>query len=108
MIGKEPTIRDIVLELEDAVQPIDLHCNEEVLEEQVEEEPEKNPFKVLVSCGGGCGSKLRLFVTATAYGIRTFQHVLLSELSILCPECRETTREETRQRDLNRLRNGRF
>lgn len=98
MIGKEPTIHDIVLEdLKELVQPIDLHCNEEILEEQeLEEEeepaPARTPYKVIVYCGGNCGTKLRIFLLSTIYGIRLFEDLLLNELALLCPPCRDKIR----------------
>ena len=38
MIGKEATIPDIELELQQLVQPTDLHCYEELSEEETETE----------------------------------------------------------------------
>lgn len=93
MIGKEVTIPDIVLELQEYVQPTDLHCDEELTEEEAaEEEPCYTPFKIIVACG--CGAKLRLFVLATDKGIRTQQSLLLGEVQLLCPECRDKLRNE--------------
>nr|UJP71353.1 E7 protein [human papillomavirus 115] len=96
MIGKEATIHDIVLEdLSELVQPIDLHCNEELPDEQEEEEelaPDRTPFKVIVYCGGSCGTKLRIFLLSTTYGIRLLEDLLLNELALLCPQCRDRIR----------------
>ena len=90
MIGNQVTIQDIVLELEPY--PIDLFCEEEELpteQDTSEEEPEKVPFKVVAPCGC-CGARLRLFLCATNLGIHTFETLLLEELSLLCPTCRES------------------
>ena len=94
MIGKEVTLQDIVLELNELqpeVQPVDLFCEEELPTEQdtAEEEPEKVPFKVVAPCGC-CGARLRLFLFATNLGIHTFETLLLEEVSLLCPTCRES------------------
>ena len=89
MIGKQATLRDIVLE--ELVQPIDLHCHEELEEVEeavVEEEPEYTPYKIIVFCGG-CDTKLKLYVLATDFGIRSFQASLLENVKLVCPTCRE-------------------
>lgn len=88
MIGKQATIPEIVLELQDLVQPIDLHCDEE-LDNQVEEEPapQRIDYKIVSSCGG-CGIKLRIFATCTEFGIRSLQDLLLDEIALLCPDCK--------------------
>ena len=90
MVGNEVTLQDIVLELEP--QAIDLFCYEEELpteQDTAEEEPEKVPFKVVAPCGC-CGARLRLFLCATKLGIHTFETLLLEEVSLLCPTCRES------------------
>ena len=94
MIGKEVTLQEIVLELSELqpeVQPVDLFCEEELPTEQqeTEEEPaiERSAYKVVVLCGC-CKVKLRIFVKATQFGIRTLQDILTEELQLLCPECR--------------------
>ena len=98
MIGKEVTIPDIVLEeLQELAQPIDLHCYEELPElpeatsEESEEEPERIPYKIVVPCSG-CPVKLRLYVFATHFGIRALQALLLQEVQLICPQCREAIR----------------
>lgn len=95
MIGKEVTIPDIVLEeLQELAQPIDLHCYEELPDatsEESEEEPERIPYKIVVPCCG-CPVKLRLYVFATHFGIRALQDLLLQEVQLICPQCRETIR----------------
>lgn len=94
MIGKQATIPDIVLELQELVQPTaDLHCYEELTEEETEEESRHTPYKIVAACGL-CGARLRLFVLATVFGIRTQQEILLGEVQLLCPECREKLRHE--------------
>lgn len=89
MIGKEVTLRDIVLEFTEP-QPVDLHCEEELPEQDTEVEPERTAYKIILRCGGGCGTKLRLFVAATQVGIRGLQDLLLEEVVILCPDCRNS------------------
>ena len=97
MIGKEATLPDIVLQ-EEFGQPIDLQCYENLpaevpAEQDTEEELIQGiPYKVSACCGGGCGSRLRVFVLATDRAIREFQSLLLEELQFLCPECREEIR----------------
>lgn len=90
MIGKQATIPDVVLELQELVQPTDLHCYEELTEETAEEEQCLTPYKITVACS--CGTRLRLFVLATDLGIRAQQELLLTEVQLVCPECREKLR----------------
>ncbi|AAO15008.1 E7 [Human papillomavirus type 92] len=88
MIGKQATIPDIVLDLQDLVQPIDLHCDEDLSENQEEEPaPQRIDYKIVSSCGG-CGIKLRIFASCTQFGIRTLQDLLLEEIALLCPDCK--------------------
>lgn len=90
MIGKEVTLQDIVLELTPP-EPVALNCEEELPTEQdTEEEPARTAFKIIVFCGGGCGSRLRIFVAATEFGVRCFQQLLVKELDLLCPNCRNS------------------
>ena len=95
MIGKEVTVQDIVLELSEVqpeVLPVDLFCEEEVPNEQETEEEldiERIVFKVIAPCGcSRCEVKLRIFVYASEFGIRSFQQLLTGDLQLLCPECR--------------------
>lgn len=91
MIGQQATIPDI--ELRELVQPTDLYCNEELSEEEATEEATcLTPFKIIVACI--CGVRLRLFVLATEDGIRQQQNLLLGEVQLLCPECRDKIRNE--------------
>lgn len=89
MIGKQATIPEIVLDLQELVQPIDLHCDEELSENQLEEEPtpQRIDYKIVSSCGG-CGTKLRIFASCTQFGIRTLQDLLLEEVALLCSNCK--------------------
>lgn len=93
MIGKEATIPDIVLELQQLVQPTDLHCYEELSEEETEEEPRRIPYKIVAPCCF-CDSKLRLVVLATHAGIRSQEELLLGEVQLVCANCREKLRHE--------------
>ncbi|CAA75471.1 E7 [Human papillomavirus 80] len=91
MIGKEATIPDIELELQELVQPTDLHCYEELSEEETEEEPQHIPYKIVAPCCF-CESKLRLIVVATSFGIRAQEELLFGEVKLVCPGCREKLR----------------
>lgn len=93
MIGKEATIPEVVLELQELVQPTaDLHCYEELTEEPAEEEQCLTPYKIVAGCG--CGARLRLYVLATNLGIRAQQELLLGDIQLVCPECRGRLRHE--------------
>lgn len=91
MIGKEATIPEIVLELQELVQPTDLHCYEELSEEETEEEPRLIPYKIVAPCCF-CDSKLRLIVVATPFGIRSQEELLFEEVKLVCPGCRDKLR----------------
>lgn len=97
MIGKQATIPDVVLDLQEFVQPIDLYCDEELpdLPEEAPEEEQQSytPYKIVAPCVT-CGAKLRLFVYATEFGIRTQQNLLIQEVQLLCPVCRDSIRNE--------------
>lgn len=88
-------MQDIVLELSEVqpeVLPVDLFCEEELPNEQETEEEldiERIVFKVIAPCGcSRCEVKLRIFVSASEFGIRSFQQLLTGDLQLLCPECR--------------------
>ena len=86
MKGNQVTLQDVVLELEPL--PVDLYCEEELPTElEAEEEPVK-PYKVVAPCGC-CDSRLRLYIFATNFGIRTLQSLLLEDINLLCPTCRQ-------------------
>nr|WJJ59314.1 MAG: E7 protein [Leptonychotes weddellii papillomavirus 10] len=94
MIGKEATLKDIVLE-EQAV-PLDpLWCEEQLPDEEeeveVEQVPAPNPFRVTALCGR-CGRAVRLVVLATAPGVRGLEELLWRDLRILCPPCGSAVR----------------
>lgn len=85
MIGKNPTIRDIELNLEELVEPVNLYCEESLSPDSEGEEALPVVYRVDTECE--CGTALRLVVGATAAAIRTLQLLLTEELQIICPEC---------------------
>lgn len=86
MRGNNPTIKDIELDLHDLVIPANLIANESLSPDDLPEEEQQLPFKIDCSCGT-CGAGVRLAVLATQIGISTLQHLLTSDLSIICPRC---------------------
>ncbi|AGV40803.1 putative E7 protein [Felis catus papillomavirus 4] len=91
MIGKEPQIKDIELDLDELVLPANLLASEEILEAEEEEEPESNPYRI-VTCCVLCHSTLRLVVSATDAQIRAQQDLFLAGLGIICPVCYRNNR----------------
>ncbi|AEP82742.1 unnamed protein product [Canis familiaris papillomavirus 10] len=89
MIGKDATLKDIVLEEQPC--PVDeLWCDEELPPEE-EEEAERGlealaPYRILTECGH-CDRGIRLVVVSTQEGIRTLEDLLLRCLGLCCPEC---------------------
>nr|WJJ59261.1 MAG: E7 protein [Hydrurga leptonyx papillomavirus 2] len=87
MIGKEPSLKDIVLE--EVPCPVDLRCYEEVEEAERERvDPDQNvqPYNVLLTCGH-CDHPVRIVVLATHKQIRDLQRLLLEGLALTCPIC---------------------
>lgn len=78
------TLKDIALEFEDAVSPVNLDCEEEEIETEVVECP--NPYSVTATCYV-CEKTLRIAVVTSADGIRQLQLLLLDSLSLLCAAC---------------------
>lgn len=86
MIGKEPTISDIELELTELVLPSNLLSNEDSLDEQVEEE-QPQYYRIDTQCHT-CGTGVRCCVAATDFGIRQLQLLLVHEgIFFCCPGC---------------------
>lgn len=86
MIGREPTIADIELVLEELVLPNNLLSNEESLDDQVEEEQHEF-YRIDTRCPT-CGTGVRCCVSATSFGIRQLEILLIYEgISFCCPGC---------------------
>nr|WCR76014.1 E7 protein [Human papillomavirus 228] len=86
MIGREPTIADIELVLEELVLPNNLLSNEESLDDQVEEEQHEF-YRIDTRCPT-CGTGVRCCVSATSVGIRQLEILLINEgISFCCPGC---------------------
>lgn len=88
MIGKESTIKDIELNLNDLVLPSNLLCEEESLSPDCEAEEEQSvtTYKVDSHCYI-CGTGVRVCVAATTPAIRLFEELLVGGLTLLCPRC---------------------
>ena len=87
MMGKEPSINDLEINLEEHVLPANLLSNEVLSsDEETQEEEEREPFQIDTSCAF-CEAGVRVFVLASPAGIRTLQQLLLAEISISCPGC---------------------
>lgn len=83
MHGSKPTIKDIVLELQQPPEIIDLVCQENL---QEEEEEQRDDYKVLLRCGY-CGVQLRVFFRSSAFTIRQLHQLLLQDLDLICCRC---------------------
>lgn len=95
MRGNAPTIRDVDLELEDLVLPVNLLSNE-TLEESLspDDVPEEEPQALfnIDACCGTCSARVRVVVQATASGIRHLEILLLSDVSLVCVRCARNQR----------------
>ncbi|ADQ85965.1 E7 [Human papillomavirus 132] len=81
MRGDVATIPDIVLDT--LVCPDNLYCDESL---PPDVEPEEERYKIDTYCFD-CSARLRLYVVASSFGIRSFQHLLLTTLHLTCPGC---------------------
>nr|AYA94345.1 MAG: E7 protein [Human papillomavirus] len=81
MRGETATIPDIVLD--SLVCPDNLFCDESL---SPDAEPEEERYKIDTYCTS-CSARLRLYVEASEFGIRSFQQLLLTELKLVCPGC---------------------
>ena len=87
MRGQRPSLEDIELNLFDLVLPGNLLAAEESLSPDEEPEEEQiEPYKVDTYCGT-CRTGVRIFILATGAAVRTLQHLLSGELTILCTGC---------------------
>lgn len=84
MLGPAPSIPDIVLS-ELPPEPVQLLCQEQLQEEEVEHRA-RELYKILLTCGY-CGRCLVLFVRGTAPSVRLLHHLLLDDLDIVCGCC---------------------
>lgn len=88
MRGQEPTIRDIDLNLEELVLPVNLLSDEDeppVDDDSVAEE-EQRLFRIDTSCAN-CETGIRVIIHSTDSAARQLFDLLLEELSFVCPGC---------------------
>ncbi|BAJ12073.1 E7 protein [Bos taurus papillomavirus 11] len=83
MKGPNVTLEGIAADLENAVSPINLNCEEEIDTEEVEL---PNPFEITATCYV-CEKILRLAVVTSNDGIHQLQQLLFENLSLLCSAC---------------------
>nr|AYD41497.1 MAG: E7 protein [Human papillomavirus] len=89
MRGEKATIPDI--ELSELVLPANLVSDESLSPDATAEE-EPCPYRIDSHCHS-CGSRIRVTLVATEFGIRCFEQLLFRELCLLCPTCsRQLTR----------------
>ncbi|ADW41702.1 E7 [Colobus guereza papillomavirus 1] len=94
MHGRQPTVKDIVLELHPSVQPeptIDLFCYEQLDSSEDEDEQPTEPaqqamYRVVTECSK-CSRAVRLVVECEHTDIRDLQRLLLGTLALVCPVC---------------------
>nr|AYA93917.1 MAG: E7 protein [Human papillomavirus] len=88
MIGKEASLKDVELNLNELVLPENLLCDEESLSPDCEPEEEQaiTTYKVDSNCYN-CGIGVRICVAATTPAIRLLEELLLGGLTLLCPRC---------------------
>ena len=74
--------------LQEAPEVQDLHCYEEIIDEEEEEQEivYVEPYEVQVTCGL-CEERIVFFVAGTRDSVRRLQVLLLDDLRILCRRC---------------------
>nr|AYA94048.1 MAG: E7 protein [Human papillomavirus] len=90
MKGQAPTLKDIVLELEEAILPQNLLSNESLSLDDAPEEEHLLPYKVDSYCYK-CNRRVRIVVVSSAGSIRLLEELLSTSLFILCPGCSRGT-----------------
>lgn len=85
-MGKEATLKDVLLELTDI--EIDLQCHEKLDDEPEEAEVGllEEPYKIVTVCYQ-CNRDIRLCVVASTPGIRGLQELLFGSVTLVCPLC---------------------
>lgn len=86
MIGAQPTIQDVELNLEDLVLPENLIAEESLSPDADPEEEERQLFLVDTYCGT-CKTSVRVCISATSTAVCTFQFLLQNQLSFVCTRC---------------------
>lgn len=90
MIGKEPCIGDVELDLSELVIPDNLLCEESVEslspDCEPEEEQARSTYKVDTACCF-CEAAVRLCVVASVPAIHLLEELLLGGLRLICPRC---------------------
>ncbi|AYD74599.1 E7 [Macaca mulatta papillomavirus 5] len=91
MQGEAPTLKDIVLEFEEDILPVNLLSEEDLSQEEELEEPDRSPYSVVTHCDR-CAKSLRIVVIATKDSVRSLETLLFGSLSLLCPPCARSLR----------------
>lgn len=90
MIGKEPCVGDVELDLSELVIPDNLLCEESVEslspDCEPEEEQARSTYKVDTTCCF-CEAAIRLCVVASVPAIHLFEELLLGGFLLICPRC---------------------
>ncbi|ADZ74261.1 E7 [Zalophus californianus papillomavirus 1] len=84
MIGKEATLKDIVLEEQPTVAD-ELWCDEELPPEEAEPD-RRAPYKVHAYCGY-CKRGVRLVIYSDTDSVQKLHRLLLGPFDIVCPPC---------------------
>ncbi|AKZ17766.1 E7 [Human papillomavirus] len=86
MIGAQPDIKDIDLDLQELVLPQNLLA-EESLSPDADPEEEEQQLYWVDTCCGTCKATVRVCVFATSTAVCTLQFLLQGQLSFVCILC---------------------
>lgn len=86
MIGVQPNVEDLNIELDELVLPQNLVANESLSPDVDPEEEERQPFLVDTCCGT-CNTSVRVCILATSAAVCTLRVLLQGELLFVCTPC---------------------
>lgn len=96
MIGKQPTLKDVELNLEELVLPVNLLSDEGVPSDDDVTEEEQRLYRVDTSCAH-CEAGVRLVVYSSEPGIHRLYQLLLDDIGIVCPGCARNATQHGRR-----------
>lgn len=78
------------LELRELILPANLLSAEQVSQEDLEEEPGLDPYRVTTTCAS-CSARLVFCVVSSSDTVRDLHSLFLRDLSLLCARCAKNT-----------------
>ncbi|AAA79486.1 transforming protein E7 [Human papillomavirus type 60] len=86
MIGNQPNVNNLDVNLEELVLPVSLLADEELSPDGDPEEEEHYPYTIDTCCKP-CGAGVRFTIIATPSAVITLRQLLLQEVFLTCLRC---------------------